>query len=172
MTTYTEHADEIFDPNRPILGSTHLEARDNLIAVAEGGLGAPKIASKTIGGKTTSGSPLNIASLNAFSGIWIWGVIKPSGSATVTAELSSDSGSSYATPTTVMTIGAGAKGSFNMFVNLVTGGWKSVYDDGTIVQYGSGTLAGGGAGVTDFRLDPANADLAILANPQGGESAS
>jgi len=35
MTVYTTHADALFDPNAPILGSTHLEARDNLLSVIE-----------------------------------------------------------------------------------------------------------------------------------------
>ncbi|QDP55383.1 MAG: hypothetical protein Tp176DCM1853251_67 [Prokaryotic dsDNA virus sp.] len=43
MTTYTPHADALFDVGKPILGSTHLEARDNLIAVTEGDATAPKI---------------------------------------------------------------------------------------------------------------------------------
>lgn len=44
MTTYTAHADTIFDPDKPILGSTHLEARDNLIAALEGASGAPRLS--------------------------------------------------------------------------------------------------------------------------------
>lgn len=48
MTAYTIHADALFDPNKPILGSTHLEGRDNLIAVTEGDATAPKIALKAI----------------------------------------------------------------------------------------------------------------------------
>lgn len=43
MTAYTTHADALFDPSKPILGSTHLEARDNLISVTEGDSTAPKI---------------------------------------------------------------------------------------------------------------------------------
>lgn len=41
--TYTVHPDALFDPGAPVLGSTHLEARDNLIAVADGDPGAPRI---------------------------------------------------------------------------------------------------------------------------------
>lgn len=43
MTAYTNHPDALFDPNKPILGSTHLEARDNLISLAEGDPTAPNI---------------------------------------------------------------------------------------------------------------------------------
>jgi hypothetical protein len=41
---FTEHADVLFDADKPILGSTHLEARDNLQSVAGGGVDAPRIA--------------------------------------------------------------------------------------------------------------------------------
>lgn len=34
--SYTTHADVLFDPEKPVLGATHQETRDNLIAVAEG----------------------------------------------------------------------------------------------------------------------------------------
>lgn len=44
MTTYTDHADALFDPGKPILGATGLEARDNAISVAEGGSNAPVLA--------------------------------------------------------------------------------------------------------------------------------
>jgi len=41
MTDYTSHADSLFDAGKPILGVTHLEARDNLIASGEGSTGSP-----------------------------------------------------------------------------------------------------------------------------------
>lgn len=172
MATWRDIASSETQPKAPVTSELMTALALNPEAIAEGASGAPKIASKVIGGKTTSASPINIASLDDFSGVWVWGVIRPSGACTVTAELSDDGGSSYAAPTTIMTIGSGATGPFFLFFNLVTGGWKSVYDDGTIVQYGSGTLAGGGAGVTDLKLDPVNADMSMLINPQGGESAS
>ena len=50
MTTYTAHADALFDPDKPILGSTQLEQRDNLIAVAEGGTDAPRIRGLALAG--------------------------------------------------------------------------------------------------------------------------
>ena len=48
MTDYTAHADALFDPDKPILGSTQLEQRDNLIATAEGATGAPRIVLKAL----------------------------------------------------------------------------------------------------------------------------
>lgn len=45
MTTYTDHADALFNTGKPILGAVHLEARDNLIATAEGSSDAPVMAS-------------------------------------------------------------------------------------------------------------------------------
>lgn len=52
MTDYTTHADALFDPDAPILGSTHLEARDNLIAVTEGSPDAPPILMEALGAFT------------------------------------------------------------------------------------------------------------------------
>ena len=41
MTDYTDHPDSLFDTGAPILGSTGLETRDNLIATGEGASGSP-----------------------------------------------------------------------------------------------------------------------------------
>lgn len=43
MTRFTNHPDQLFDTNRPILGGVALQSRDNLVAVTEGASGAPKI---------------------------------------------------------------------------------------------------------------------------------
>jgi|GEM_PF-4357811 len=54
MTDYTSHADSLFDVGRPILGSVALEARDNVIATAEGAVGAPVVNVQALG-KFTAG---------------------------------------------------------------------------------------------------------------------
>ncbi len=41
MTAYTDHPDTIFDPLKPVLGSTGLQARDNLLGVLDTGTNAP-----------------------------------------------------------------------------------------------------------------------------------
>lgn len=43
MTNYTDHPDSILQPDKPVLASTQLEARDNLKAVAEGDTTAPAV---------------------------------------------------------------------------------------------------------------------------------
>ncbi|MGB1388634.1 MAG: hypothetical protein ACPG61_07080 [Paracoccaceae bacterium] len=43
MTAFTNHLDALFDVGKPILGSTGLEARDNLAAALEGASGAPRL---------------------------------------------------------------------------------------------------------------------------------
>ena len=48
MTAYTEHADALFDPGKPILGSVASETRDNLKSVAEGDVTAPRIRTVAI----------------------------------------------------------------------------------------------------------------------------
>lgn len=57
--SYTDHADSLFDVGKPILGSTHQEARDNLVAVAEAddsGDKAPRVVSRALNLTTLSGS--------------------------------------------------------------------------------------------------------------------
>ena len=59
MTAYTIHPDEIYDVGKPILGSTHLEARDNLIAMTEGDDAAPNIQFAALG-RLTAGESLRV----------------------------------------------------------------------------------------------------------------
>mgnify|MGYP003643585845 CR=1 FL=1 len=67
MTTYTTHADALFDPGAPILGGVALQSRDNLIAVTEGGTNAPKILSRALGLDTGSGTVTT--GVSAFTGL-------------------------------------------------------------------------------------------------------
>ena len=46
--TFTVHADSLFDPGAPVLGSTHLEARDNLEAALAGEDDAPRASTKMV----------------------------------------------------------------------------------------------------------------------------
>lgn len=48
MTEYTPQSDATFDIDAPIIGVTHLQARDNLIAVTEADPTAPKLKQKVI----------------------------------------------------------------------------------------------------------------------------
>ena len=66
MTTYTDHPDQLFDPNRPILGSTALQTRDNLAAALEGDPSAPKLSLNALEvlspGEVTNSTGSSIAS--------------------------------------------------------------------------------------------------------------
>lgn len=58
MTNYTAHADATFDPDKPTLGSTHLESRDNLLAAMDGGLNAPRLSASASAGSVVGGTLL------------------------------------------------------------------------------------------------------------------
>lgn len=48
MADWTSIPDATFDPDRPVLGSTHLAIVKNFEALAEGAVGAPKIANAAL----------------------------------------------------------------------------------------------------------------------------
>ena len=103
MTSYTNHPDSIFDLGAPILGSTHLEARDNLIALAEGAEGAPKIKGLALEGfylahleRKNSATPIGVNDLDGFSQLTLLGSIESrAGSYRAQVRFSTDNGSSF-----------------------------------------------------------------------------
>jgi len=168
MTTYTVHADGLFDPAKPILGSTALETRDNLIAAAEGGSGAPKIANKVVGGRVATN--LTITSLGDFGGILLWGIINTSGVCTLTLGASTN-GSTFSTGSVVGQPGNSVTTPFYLFVDFATGSWRSVLYTGTSTQSNTGTLAGS-AGLVSLRFTITAGEMSFMATPQGGQSAT
>lgn len=102
MTSYTNHPDSIFDLGAPILGSTHLEARDNLIAMAEGDPTAPKINGLALEGlyvaflsRTNSTSPIGVNDLGDFNQITLSGSWRKQGAYGPQIRFSSDNGASF-----------------------------------------------------------------------------
>jgi hypothetical protein len=76
------------------------------------------------------------------------------GTINVTAELSSNSGSSYGTAKTLFSDTSGSSftfaGNSKLYVTLTTGVYRGYQSEGTAAF--SGTIAGGGSSVTNLRL--------------------
>lgn len=175
--SYTVHPDAIFDPDKPVLGSTHLEARDNLIAVAKGETGAPKIANKITGGAGDT----TFSGLGDFDGVLIWGTLRGTGGGTAFNGLNFDAstdGSTYGTPSKLVEVANTAATNFTVFIDFPTGAWQAAYDrvDGTAFAgiYATGTLDNT-VGLTHLRIkiDAASSTVAsYIVMPQGGQSAT
>lgn len=76
------------------------------------------------------------------------------GTISITAALSSNSGSSYGTAKTLFSDTSGSSftftGNSKLYVTLTTGGYRGYQSEGTAAF--SGTIAGGGSSVTNLRL--------------------
>lgn len=76
------------------------------------------------------------------------------GTLNITAALSSNSGSSYGTATTLFSSSLGSPftfaGNSKLYVDLTTGVYRGYQSEGTLPF--SGTIAGGGSSVTNLRL--------------------
>ena len=175
MTTYNAAAvaDTVIAFKKGITLQQGRALRDNPIAIAEGASGAPKIASKSVGGLAASGT-LTFTGLGAFGGIKIEGFIEGTGSPgrDLTLSLSDDGVTFYGAA--IIVDASAAFGSFSMYLDFATGGYKIAYllEPG-IPMYASGTITGSSLAVTDVRLDAApDTRAAVIAYPNGGESAS
>lgn len=111
-------------------------------------------------GTTSSNTGNQIYGLDGFSALVVdfsfTGTITgPSGGTiNITAQLSSDSGSSYDTAKTLFSDTSGTNftftGNSKLYVTLTTGVYRGYQSEGTAAF--SGTIAGGGSSVTNLRL--------------------
>lgn len=169
--TYTTHADALFDPDKPILGATHLEARDNLIAVAAGDTNAPKIAVKVA---SAVGATIDFTGLGDFDGIQIdFNVFESGGVGTnIQAALSTD-GTTFSTASTIATIPSGQSAlGGTCFIELDTGWTRCQYGTPASAGHAGPTLAGASSSVVAVRLSATagTVTIAALANPNGGRT--
>jgi hypothetical protein len=65
MADWTSIPDATFDPDRPVLGSTHLAIVRNFEALAEGAAGAPRVLTPAINNAAVTDAKLNTTATNA-----------------------------------------------------------------------------------------------------------
>lgn len=161
---------------KPLVQAQTLAFWENPTALAEAASGAPKIADKTL---LASGNPITISTLDDYSGMFINGYLPSIASTgryvnvTLDIEFSTD-GSTFSGPFSFITviIAAGKNSyeiSFTSFVDFSTGIVKTA---ATGANISSITMTGSSDAITDIRVSSPSYSLAILAVPQGGESAS
>lgn len=171
MADWTDIPDTSLDPDAPLTSNLAYAWRDNPVAMAEGAEGAPKIAVKSAGGATGAGT-LAFTGLDDFAGVVVHGHTWTDGLTRQLTVSLSDDGSTYATASTLLTDSVGSIGiGFTLFIDFTTGNFKCTHSaDST--GYSSGTIAGGGSGVTAFRLQIGVGNISAVVFPNGGESAS
>lgn len=158
MTTYSTIADGQVDQDSPITQPLMTALRDNPIAIAEGAAGAPKIADSWRALETTSSTGLIVPDVEFGEGVRI----ELAGSGSVNsntisfkAEISSDSGSTFVSETTVKFLTVPAQSSGTLVVNGTflfdrpTGAWAFLDKDG--IDIVTGTFPSS-SGVTDIRF--------------------
>lgn len=171
MTAYTPHVDDIFDIGKPILGSTELEARDNLIAVAEQDSTAPKIRQKIAVDSFPDGGTITFDILDGFRGFTAEILTANADGTDDDLIMSlSDDGTTFYDATTIAVI-PGTSGDLIIFLSMdtSTGDWR------LIKQYAdsSGTFANSSDDATHVRFTAlgGQTELAIKLTSNGGDAA-
>jgi len=171
MTTFTAITNGEIDQDSPITTTLMTKYRDNLAATAEGASGAPRIADKVTGGE---GASVTLTGLDDFSGIWLTGSSSNSSPSpfSITISISDDGGSTTLSSASIFSLSGNDATLifFQVFVDFPTGNYFGVSNDGQ--DYVSGTLASSSAAVNWVKVTGGSNGIAILANPQGGQSAS
>ena len=173
MATYREIAASEVDADSPFT-TTLMEALDgNTTAIAEGAIGAPKMAIKTFSGSAGSGS-VDITGLGTFSGVRIdihFG--NSNGGLARDVEMAlSNNGATFGTAVNLRSVPASGTGSITMAVDFATGDYEGAFHDNTAGQV-SGTVSGSSLAVVTVRITAdTDVTIGVFAQPNGGESSS
>ena len=173
MADWDNPIDAETDPDAPLTSNLGKRFDNNVIALAEGASGAPKIAIKTMIGSAANGS-FDFTGLGDFSGIR-FDIHFYNSSSTVSRNVSmsfSDDGLVFGIPVVLTPLSLNSRGSISMAADFATGDYEGAYHDFSPGAF-SGTVTGSSLSVVAIRLT-ADADLSIsvFAQPNGGASAS
>lgn len=160
MATWVNPIDSQTDPDAPLTSELGKRWDNNVVAALELDASAPKMKVSVSGGTASSASALTVSGLSSYDGAIVSGsaVSSSSGACNISLSLSSD-GVSFSTPVTVIAISSQLDGSFNIFVDKVSGtvtGWYGGTEGGFISE----TLNGAGAGVSHIRVSLNNSNHA------------
>jgi hypothetical protein len=174
MASYSTITSGQVDADSPVTATLMSALADNPTAIAEGASGAPKIATKTAVGSSTTN--LDFSSLGDFSGVLLdvfWRDTTGS-SRTIQLDASDDSGSTFLGAATLFTSGAAGEGTGKLFLDFATGSYKFAYMfTGGNCSHTTGTISGASLSIDVVRLTAdTDVSVAAFAMPQGGESAS
>ena len=168
MTAYTQQADAIFDPLKPTIGATHLQARDNLLAVAESDATAPKRKQKVTVGSLAGAGSVVLGGLASYQG-FLADIIATNASASpeiVQMELS-DNGTTFYGLATLFTLPAGTSTTAKISMDTTTGSYSMIYSQAAA----SGTIAGSSSAVTHLRFTTGSVtSIAVMLFPNGGHA--
>lgn len=161
MTAYTEHSDDIFEPDAPILAATHSQARDNLVSVATGGVGAPRIRwlidtwDESGAGNQTYELP------DQYTGAQLF--IKADDTGGLGVEVSSD-GSTFSAVTEIYPDAVGGDGV--AFVDFHNGDYAAQYAN---FSQATGTITGAATSITHVRFSNlGTGNIAVIIHWNGG----
>lgn len=171
MTDYTAILDTHIDPDAPITSGLAYQMRDNPIAIAEGALGAPKIAIKTV---QADAGTTDISGVDAWSGFTINATTALGGAPSSVTISFSDDGVTYYGSTSILTAPSDESGMCYAVFDFATGSWSSVrmMSGGTATSV-RGAVAGLTSAVTDIRVAYSAASSGgFIMELTGGESAT
>ena len=167
MTDYTTITDSQVDPDAPLTSGLAYAWRDNTIAIAEGSLNAPKVVSAalsvklaflTLNGTTQS----NFTGLDRCADIDFDFSVDPSSTAPLQAAFSNNGGGSWGSFQSISPTLSGLANPVFGAVNMETGAYSTIVNDGTAHSLTTGTLTvPSDANAISFRMNGGIGDQAF-----------
>ncbi|MGB1215392.1 MAG: hypothetical protein ACPG4X_18630 [Pikeienuella sp.] len=173
MTTHRTIPGSEIDHLSPATIQLFEALRDNPIAIAEQASGAPKFASKSKQVNAGASTDVDITGLDDFSGVWLHCHFSTtSGTPNVDVEISTD-GTTFTGTTLLISMVSPASASATVYLDFATGSLKSAILNNGAATGASQTIPGASLSIVSVRFKAAaGLSVAVLAEPNGGESAS
>lgn len=168
MTTpdFTEHPDALFEANKPILGSTGQETKDNLLSVVGHGVGAPRPVQPVITMQRPAAGIVSSSGLAHYSGLTAHIHVENTDSSAQDISISfSSDGVTYEAATALISVPASGSAQIYLVCDLTTGALSGVYSYGGL----TGAAATPSDPITHMRLESGTATKFVaIIYPNGG----
>lgn len=166
MATWVAPIDSQTDPDAPLTSELGKRWDNNVIAVAEGASGAPRVSPKAWGQTVSADSAVGVvtvAGLGSYGGVVIdvKYLNSVAAGANMTIELSDD-GVSFETAAIVAGVGGQTSGAVKMMIDFATGDTLSVYSDGDSAGHISVTAATPTGDVSHVRVTAAGGSTTTM----------
>lgn len=158
---------------KPFTVQAARQLRDNVIAMAEGAPGAPKIARKNQVGSVSSGV-VDLTNLDDFSGLKLHIHFRNVGgvSRNLELEISTDA-TTFPDKVLLLSVPMASSGSMDVYLDFATGAVSAGFHTGSGAGSVDTTIANASTAIRTVRVRAAtDLSIGVLAHPDGGESAS
>lgn len=176
MASYRDIASTEVDANSPITATLMAALANNPLAIAEGAIGAPRVAFSTFSDANTS-SDIEISGLTGYGGLMVFGLVATNATREISVAAKNSGGSYGSAKSLFLTAAGGGYAAFFFDSDFSAGTFKMNWMDFAVagpsaVSDKTGTIPPLSSTASAIKFMTTGAGLSLFAIRHGGESAS